>query len=351
MTRRKLESQGQLKPHKQLKKVIEDLGGRLIIFIAQIDPDAIASAIGLKKIVRYIKPEQQVEIVYFGPVGHPQNRAIINKCNIAGILTPGKEYKKQTNDKIALVDSSSLKDARLSQEISRNDVAIIIDHHQYSLEPPTENQFFLIDETGACATLIVELAKKLEVQFNENDKLLITMAIHTDTKALVAASKRDRDAYGVVTDEVDPIGLTQLINHSLPPSHFDNAARALSNMKKKDGRLVAGIGQVEGGSADDLSTIADYLLRMQDVTLVVIWGIINGQVRISARNSDLSTSLDEFLHQRFGTDSGAKLAPDGRGEGGAAVKLDIGPWICEKTTEEVEALVDKRMKVWILDEF
>lgn len=44
-------------------------------------------------------------------------------------------------------------------------------------------------------------------------------------------------------------------------------------------------------------------------------------MRISARSTDLSTPLDEFLGERFGSDSGAKVAPDGRDEGGALLNF------------------------------
>ena len=43
-----------------------------------------------------------------------------------------------------------------------------------------------------------------------------------------------------------------------------------------------------------------------------------------ARNSSLSTPLDEFLASRFGAASGAKLTPDGKGEGGALEGIPLG---------------------------
>jgi len=77
--------------------------------------------------------------------------------------------------------------------------------------------------------------------------------------------------------------------------------------------------------------------------MVVVWGIIGNAVRISARNIDLTTPLDRFLKECFGERSGAKLTPEGRGEGGALIELDLGFWLSESTKEEVRALVAKQI--------
>ena len=83
---------------------------------------------------------------------------------------------------------------------------------------------------------------------------------------------------------------------------------------------------------------------MEGITLVVVWAIIGEDVRISARSTDLSTPLAEFMREKFGPDSGAKLDPAGRGEGGALIDLDLGFWMSEGNQEIVEKMVEQRLE-------
>jgi nanoRNase/pAp phosphatase (c-di-AMP/oligoRNAs hydrolase) len=107
---------------------------------------------------------------------------------------------------------------------------------------------------------------------------------------------------------------------------------------------MSNVGNIPEEIADDMASIADYFLRMEGISLVVVWGIIGDDVRISARSTDLSTPLEEFMRQKFGPDSGAKLDPAGRGEGGALLDLDLGFWMTDKNQELVEKMVEQRLE-------
>ena len=86
--------------------------------------------------------------------------------------------------------------------------------------------------------------------------------------------------------------------------------------------MVTSVGEINENNADDLSTIADTFMRMEGITLVAVLGWLGENIRISVRNKDLGMPLDEFLKKRFPNMSGAKLAPDGRGEGGVLLTLE-----------------------------
>ena len=200
--------------------------------------------------------------------------------------------------------------------------------------------------------MIVELLRELDSNINdylssETGTMLatiLTLGIYTDTNKLVSGSQRDREAYGFVTQFVSGTEMSQLIDYPLSESYFKNLRTALNNYMRKGSRVIARVGTISGTTGDDLSTIADEFLRIQGATLVVVWGIINQKVRISARSRDLSTPLDEFLEKKFGESSGAKLAPNGRGEGGAILDLNLGFWYSEKIEEEIETLVTNRLR-------
>jgi len=335
----------------ELKEVLGEMKGPLNILIAQFDPDAVASALGLSLIVKELA-DMESSVYYFGNIGHPQNRCLVNKYDLKRKIIPFENGDIESGD-IALVDSYDIKDGRITVQTDLSAPKIIIDHHrgEASNSQKEKVEFSWIEDIGAASTMVVELLKELdniEDYFsNETGQMLATilaLGIYTDTNKLISGSQRDREAYGYVTQFVSGTEMSQLIDYPLSETYFDNLKTALNNYLRKGSRVIARVGTISNITGDDLSTIADQFLRIQGVTMVVIWGIIGQKVRISARSRDLSTHLDEFLEKKFGKSSGAKLTPDGRGEGGASIDLNLGFWYSEEVKEEIEILVTKRLR-------
>jgi len=330
------------------------------IIITQVDPDALGSAFGMLHLLGLFN--KQGSIYYCGGFAHPQNRAIANKYNLKSKMLPIKDLPDDIPT--ILVDSSLGKDGRMGDiEI---DPIIVVDHHRGSNLKENGKNFIWIEDVGSACTLIIELLLALSEKHpnlieterglspaeyvldqNRDIALLLAMGIYKDSKELMSATHRDRDAYGYACRFVKKKKIKQLIDYPLPASHFKNLAKALNKPEERGSYLVAGVGVIDSSNGDDLSTIADYFLRKDGISLVIVWGIIDGAVRISARNSDLSTPLDDFLKARFGEFAGAKLTPDGRGEGGAMLKLDLGIWDHQDVKDELENMVRKRIHTWI----
>jgi hypothetical protein len=100
--------------------------------------------------------------------------------------------------------------------------------------------------------------------------------------------------------------------------------------------------------------MADLFIRVEGISLVVVWGIIENpsiadgvNVRLSARSENLSIPLETFLRDRFGPTCGAKFTPTGRGEGGALLKLVLPNWLVDNENgggKELEALVGSQIE-------
>lgn len=338
----------------KFKKLVEEQKNKEInIVVTQIDPDAMASACSLAYIFKKLREnENGIKIFYCGSIGLDQNKAIFAKYNLERIMSPISELGDRKNKNIVLVDSSKIADSRLPPNCEVTPF-IIIDHHRDGEKDEKEDQFFWIEDMGSASTLIIELADSLEIEFEmEEGQSLATMlalGIYTDTKAMVNTSKRDQDAYSKITPFVDFREFKELINYKLRASHFSNMHFALGNMEQKGPKLVTGIGVVNEDDGDDLALIADYLIRKDGVSLVIVWGIIDNTVRISARSSNLGNPLNDFLKKRFGEKSaGAKLTPDGLGEGGALITFDLGQFTSLLIgNNEVKAKLNDLIKTFV----
>ncbi|HCC23684.1 TPA: hypothetical protein DF272_05945 [Candidatus Falkowbacteria bacterium] len=330
-----------------LKGVIDNFNEKpFLIVVTQVDPDALGSACGLAEIIRILGGK--VELVYCGYVAHPQNRAIFNRYNLETVFKSIADFTTFDGYNVCLVDSSTIGDVRLGPFKRTFKPVIVIDHHRgHDFECP-EVPYCLIEEVGACATLIVEIINELNLVFDESKKYLsylLALGIYTDTKSLISAGERDRTAFGEITKNISETELSKMIEYPLPDTYYRNMKHALQRMEQRGSRVLTNIGYIKPDEGDDLSTIADLLIRHDGVSLVVVWGVIGDKVRISSRNRDISVSLLTFMKERFGERSGAKLTPDGRGEGGAILDLNFYTfWLCDTNRSVVADAVNLKLQ-------
>ncbi|MBF0566439.1 MAG: DHH family phosphoesterase [Nitrospirae bacterium] len=323
----------------------------LPIVITQVDPDAIGSALLLRYIA--LRSGVNVDIYYCGYFGHPQNRTIYTFYDLSSIMLPIKEMPKEVKS-CAIVDSSQINDSRLQGRVI--EPAIIIDHHDVDIrlkEKYDENGFVWIDRVGAAATMLAELAFALNIDFliNSMEATLGALAIFNDTKMLINATARDVTAYSKLLEYADKDIFRQLHSYPLPQRYFEHFKDAINNWKIKESRLVTNIGFISSKESDQLSIIADNLIRMPDIQVAVTWGIVdNSSVRVSARCMDPSLSFQDFLRERFGQSSGVKTSTIGVAEGGAFIKLPAGFWSGDDIKGEMLALVKRKMEHLVLDD-
>ena len=327
------------------------------IIVAQIDPDALGSAWGMREILLLLGV-QDVNIVYSGRVAHPQNEALCNKLGLLGKMTHIAQVDPESLGFTILVDSNRRVDSRLPFEV---DPTIVIDHHRDSDIDDSDNKFIWLDESaGSASTMVLELLSELvddDWDFREDLALSLALGVYTDTKDMLSAGARDREAFGWAARYANNTDLRALIRYKRPDSYYRNLATALVNFKHKHGRLVATVRSISAKQGDDLAMIADEFLRKNGVTLAIVWGVVElknpetGEtskgVRVCARSEDITTNLGSFLKERFGKASGAKLLPDGQAEGGALVQLEVGPWLRE---DEMIEIIGRRIREWLFDE-
>ena len=312
----------------------------IVIVLTQVDPDAMGAAVALRDIIPALTDAHPPVIVACGPVGHPQNRTILNKFSL--------EFKPPSkvsgDEKLILVDSSSTSDDRLPEHLNGLTPSVVIDHHKGSNLPHEgDEHFYWIDqEAGATCTMLAELIKELEHVPSETLRLLLALGIYTDTGALVTASQRDRTAYGWITDQVDPQDFMTLLDYPLPQRHFQNLQHGLAHMERNGRTVVVPLGWIRPQDSDDLAAIADYVLRMEGVSLVFAWGIVEEKgertVRLRVRTVDPSFQLQNFLRENFSKEAGAKTT-GGRGEGGVNIPVDLGFWNRNDAQCQIEELV------------
>lgn len=329
------------------------------IFLAQIDPDAIGSSIGLKHILDELGVEN-CYIWYFGGVSHDQNRQIFSRFDLTRRMRPASDMEKPLNgdDVAVLVDSCTIRDVRIGSVLGTHKPLIIIDHHSGLDVTETDDTFYHVEIAGSACTLIVQLMESMGMMdLRDSEKwiaTLLALGIYEDSNDLSDVGHEDVEAYAKICKEVVSFQeLKRLIHYPKSRSFFKNKSQALVNMEENGSRILASVGVIGSDRGDDISTVADELIEIEGVSLVIVYGILSDtqKVRLSARSTDMSQSIDEFLRRRFVGRVGGKITDTGSGIGGGLVELDLGFWYCDYTWEEIYDLVQKRLRGLILEKF
>jgi nanoRNase/pAp phosphatase (c-di-AMP/oligoRNAs hydrolase) len=104
----------------------------------------------------------------------------------------------------------------------------------------------------------------------------------------------------------------------MPPATADLLARAIRSREMHRGHLLAGAGDIP--DRDSLAVAADFLVRLEGVEAAVVFGILRGDLHVSARANGQSLDMGRLLRRAFGR---AGSAGGHAGAAGARVPLDV----------------------------
>lgn len=293
------------------RQLMMALGPRLAILIAQLDPDGLASAIGLATIARQFGVSST--IYYGGQPGHPQTLHLLRLFALSDQLHPLSEFDWASP--VALVDSSALCDHRLGSR--QFDPVIIIDHHQGGQSQIDQHRFWYLAPCGAAASLIIHLAHELDPDF-EFDPLVATalaVGIETDTDGFKRPGTTgfDRQMSTLAMLSGSEALFQAASNFTLSERCCQVVESALGSRRFSGRVLIAQPNTLLDVQEGEYLAMAAELLSMhQDADCVLVYGVTDGEIRLSARTRHDDVDLHDLLIQLFGPEfSGAKPGAGG----------------------------------------
>jgi len=280
-----------LRKIKLLKKTIQNTNGKLGIFTHDNpDPDSIASALALKEISKHFGVE--ADILYYGEVQHQQNKAMVNLLNIP--IVNASEANLKEYSKFALVDSAG---PGLNNSISSDvRISIIIDHH------PAENvsgEFVDVrEDVGATATILTLYLQDLKIVPTKTLATALFFGIQTETEEFRRNARRnDFLASAYLYPFVDNELLEKMEGPALSTETLDVLGTAIKNREIFSSFLISFAGFIT--DKDTLPQAADFLLKLEGISTVLVFGVIKDSVYMSARNSDVRVNIGEVLKRAF----------------------------------------------------
>ena len=279
---------------KKFKKVLESVeGGKLGIFTHDNpDPDAISSAFALKEIAKRFGIE--ADIIYYGEILHQENRAMVNLLEIP--LLRGDEVDLSQYKKFALVDCSA---PGVNNSIPSDiKIHIVIDHH-----PPVGNvEAEYVDirtDVGAAATILTEYLKELKIIPSRILATALFFGIKSETEEFKRNTRTaDFLAAAYLYPFVDHEMIEKMEGPAISTETLDVLGTAIRNRQIYSSFLISFAGFIN--DRDALPQAADFLLRLEGISTVLVFGVVKDKVYLSARNKDVRINIGEVLRRAFG---------------------------------------------------
>lgn len=276
------------------------------------DPDAIASSMSLRKIVE--NHGVKADIVYGEEIGHDENKALVNLLGVE--MKHISRVNIRSYSKIALVEASI---PGVNNPLPRDVVPdIIIDHHQVNMKNVKGDYIDIRPEMGANSTILTHYLTLMGVEIDEGLATALLYGIKTDTKDFTrGATPDDLEAITVLYPKANHEILTKIETPLISAETFDVLAQAIINRRVKGSYLLSNVGFIR--ERDTLPQAADYLLNLEGISTVLVYGIANDEIHISGRNRDIRINLGNAMHKAFG-----EIGQAGGHPHAAAAKISLG---------------------------
>jgi len=283
--------------------ILRSIGaGKLAIVVHDNpDPDAMSSAVALKTIAASVDIES--EMLYRGEIGHQENKAFINLLQIdMGKLDEQKTHSLEDFKKIALIDCSMPGENNLLPKDS--DVAIIVDHHPAEMKAVHAEYIDIRPNAGATATIMTKYLQELDIPISKDLATALLYGIRTDTLGFKRnANPIDLTAAALLYPLADHDILDRIETPAISTETLDVFGEAIRNRKIKGSYLITNVGTLR--DRDALAQAADYLLNLEGVTTVLVYGIGEDQIYLSARSNDIRMNLGKSMQDAFGESGSA----------------------------------------------
>ena len=274
------------------------------------DPDSIASAFALSKLLRQ-RFRRRVTTAYGGIIGRAENQEMVRILGIR--LSHIRHLNWKNYAHFALVDTQpGTGNNQLPEDLVPD---LIFDHHPVRRASHKAAFFDIRPPYGATATMMAEYLMASDIEINRKNATALVYAIRSETQDFGREFvKADKTVYDDLHVRSDLKALARIRSPRLPLSYFRNLHQALENLEGVGSLIVCHLGEVE--QPDIVPEIADLLLRLERRTWSLCTGIFGGRIYLSIRTRNARADAGRLMRRLLGR----------RGKGGGHGMM-AGGWI------------------------
>jgi len=272
----------------QYQRYFADADRVLILLHNDPDPDALASGLALRNLLRRTKTTAIIGAMQ--GVTRPENLRMANMLDIqVEQITPASFA---AFDRVATVD---VQPHYFGGMLDRAD--LVIDHHP---EQPGYSAVFkdIRADYGSTSTILTEHLRAVDVNISERTATAMLYAIKSDTLFFARHTNRvDLEAFTFLYPLADAALIRKMEGAEITLERLEYVTRASRTGLLREQVFTAFIG--EAPREDFIPYTADFFLQLEDVKWTIVSGIVGQMLIVSVRNLGYSRNAGEFVKRWF----------------------------------------------------
>jgi nanoRNase/pAp phosphatase (c-di-AMP/oligoRNAs hydrolase) len=272
----------------QYQRFLSDADRVLILLHNDPDPDALASGLALRNVLR--RNRQTAIIAAIQGVTRPENLRMVNLLDIhVETITP---QQVADYDRVAMVD---VQPHYFGGEIDRVD--LVIDHHP---EQPGYSAVFkdIRPDYGSTSTILTEHLRAVDANISERTATAMLYAIKSDTLFFNRQANRvDIEAFSYLYPLADAALIRKMEGAEITTERLDYVLKAKQHGRMQEQVFCAFLGTTP--REDFIPYVADFYLQLENVKWTIVSGIVNDSLIMSVRNLGYSRNAGEFVRKYF----------------------------------------------------
>ncbi len=275
----------------------------------------------------------EATIIYHGEIQRQENRAFVNLLDIA--LVHVDSINPDDYDMLALVDTST---PGANNPLANLDkVGIIIDHHGVppGVSPQDHVLYADIRDVGATATILTGYLEELDVDIDKRLATALLYGIRIDTQDYKThVTPADLAAVTRLMQLSDREMLAQIESPPMSLETLDIIGQAIHNKRVTGSYLISNVGFIH--NTDALAQAADYLLNLEGITTVLVFGLDEDRIYLSGRSKDIRVNIGAVMMSAF-----ADIGSAGGHANAAAAQISLGVFTGVRDKKTLLALVEE----------
>ena len=273
----------------QYQRYFADADRVLILLHNDPDPDAMASGLALRNLLRRTKATAIIGAMQ--NVTRPENLRMANLLDIhVETIAPSD---LTTFDRIAMVD---VQPHYFTGLIDRVD--LVIDHH------PEQQGYSAVfkdirSEYGSTCTILTEHLRSVDANISERTATAMLYAIKSDTLFFNRQANRvDLEAFSYLYSLADAALIRKMEGAEITMERLAYVIRATENGRLEEQVFCSFLGELP--REDFIPYVADFFLQLEDTKWTIIAGVVGKAFVASVRNLGYSRNAGEFVKKFFG---------------------------------------------------
>jgi nanoRNase/pAp phosphatase (c-di-AMP/oligoRNAs hydrolase) len=272
----------------QYQRYLSDADRVLILLHNDPDPDALASGLAMRNVLRRNRQTAIIGCLY--GVTRPENQRMVKLLDLHYEVLKPEQLRDY--DKVALVDVQPHYFPGLLPHVD-----LVIDHHP---EQAGYNAVFkdIRPTYGSTSTILTEHLRAVDIDISERTATAMLYAIKSDTLFFNRqANRADLDAFSYLYPLADATMIRKMEGAEITGERLDHVIKAWQQGRMMEHVFCAFLG--EPPREDFIPYVADFYLQLENVQWSVISGVVNDTFIVSVRNLGYSRNAGDFVRRWF----------------------------------------------------